>query len=90
MLRDELTSLLDDAASDSAEARVVRVLSERGAVSANEIARATGLARSTISSAIAELRSARMIVATEPGEQSRGVGRPAASFALNPQAGTCL
>jgi len=90
MLRDELTSLLDDAGGDSAEARVVRVLSERGAVSANEIARATGLARSTISNAIAELRSARMIVEMEGNEQSRGVGRPAATFVLNPQAGTCL
>jgi predicted NBD/HSP70 family sugar kinase len=90
MLRDELKSLLDADDSDSAEARVVRVLSERGAVSANEIARATGLARSTISQALAELRGARVIVETPAAEIGRGVGRPAASFALNPRAGTCI
>ena len=90
MLRDELRSLLDDEDADHAEARVVRVLSERGAVSANEIARATGLARSTISSALAELRNARVIVEAEPNGSARGVGRPAASFALNPRAGFCL
>jgi predicted NBD/HSP70 family sugar kinase len=90
MLRDELQSLLDDADADHAEARVVRVLSERGAVSANEIARATGLARSTISQALAELRKARVIVAAPERDAARGVGRPAASFALNPRAGACI
>src|ERR1700709_2603361 len=90
MLRDNLRSLLDDADADHAEARVVRVLSERGAVSANEIARATGLARSTISSALAELRQGRVIVEAPAAEAARGVGRPAASFALNPRAGTCI
>jgi predicted NBD/HSP70 family sugar kinase len=90
MLRDDLQSLLDDVDADHAEARVVRVLSERGAVSANEIARATGLARSTISSALAELRQARVIVEAPAGAAARGVGRPAASFALNPRAGVCI
>ena len=90
MLRDDLQSLLDDADADHAEARVVRVLSERGAVSANEIARATGLARSTISQALAELRKSRVIVEASPGDGARGVGRPAASFALNPHAGACI
>ena len=90
MLRDDLQSLLDDIDADHAEARVVRVLSERGAVSANEIARATGLARSTISQALAELRGAKIIVEAAAGESARGVGRPAASFALNPRAGVCL
>ena len=90
MVRDELKSLLDDEEADHAEARVVRVLSERGAVSANQIARATGLARSTISAALAELRSARVIVEAPASDLARGVGRPAASFALNPQAGVCV
>ena len=90
MPRDELQSLLDDVNADHAEARVVRVLSERGAVSANEIARATGLARSTISQALAVLRGADVIVEAPAADAARGVGRPAASFALNPRAGTCL
>ena len=90
MLRDELKSLLDDGGGDGAEARVVRVLSERGAVSANEIARATGLARSTISQALTELRNARVLVEAPAQGAARGVGRPAASFALNPKAGVCI
>jgi predicted NBD/HSP70 family sugar kinase len=90
MLRDDLKVLLDDVDAGHAEARVVRVLSERGAVSANEIARATGLARSTISQALAELRQARVIVEAAGADSARGVGRPASSFALNPRAGTCI
>ena len=90
MLRDDLKSLLEEADADRPEARVVRVLSERGAVSANQIVRATGLARSTISQALAELRSARMIVEAQASPIGRGVGRPAASFALNPRAGACI
>jgi predicted NBD/HSP70 family sugar kinase len=90
MLRDELRSLLEDADANHAEARVARVLSERGPVSANEIARATGLARSTISQALAELRGARVIIETPVAEATRGVGRPASNFALNPRAGVCL
>ena len=90
MLRDDLKSLLNDADADHAEARVVRVLSERGAASANEIARATGLARSTISQALAELRGVQVIVEALGPDAARGVGRPASSFALNPRAGTCL
>jgi len=90
MLRDDLQSLLDDVDADHAEARVVRVLSQRGAVSANEISRATGLARSTISQALAELRGAGVIVEAPLADSARGVGRPAANFALNPRAGACL
>ena len=90
MLRDDLKSLLNEEDAASAEARVVRVLSERGAVSANEIARATGLSRSTISQALTELRNARVIVEATAQGAARGVGRPAASFALNPRAGVCL
>jgi predicted NBD/HSP70 family sugar kinase len=90
MPRDDLQSLLDDVDADHAEARVVRVLSERGAVSANEIARATGLARSTISQALAELRTSGVIIEASVSETARGVGRPAANFALNPRAGACI
>jgi predicted NBD/HSP70 family sugar kinase len=90
VFKNELKALLFDAAADSAEARVVRMLSERGAASANDLARATGLARSTISTVLSELRKNRVIVETAQTEASRGVGRPAANFALNPEAGTCV
>jgi predicted NBD/HSP70 family sugar kinase len=85
-----LKSLLSDGDAATPEGRIVRILSERGATSAAEVARATGLARSTISVALAELRRSRVIVETMPPDGARGVGRPAAAFALNPEAGTCV
>jgi predicted NBD/HSP70 family sugar kinase len=87
---DELRNLLSEGDAVTPEGRIVRIMSERGAVSASDVARATGLARSTISIALAELRRARVIVETPNGEGERGVGRPAATFALNPEAGTCV
>lgn len=90
MFKDELRVLLFDTAMDSAEARIVRALSERGAASANDLSRATGLARSTISTVLTELRKGRVVVETHNLATSRGVGRPASNFALNPEAGTCV
>jgi predicted NBD/HSP70 family sugar kinase len=86
----DLTSWLEDGDAATPEGRIVRVMSERGAVSAAEVARVTGLARSTISMALAELRRARVVVEAPSSEGERGVGRPAAAFALNPEAGTCV
>jgi predicted NBD/HSP70 family sugar kinase len=86
----ELESLFNGSDAATPEGRVARVLSERGAVSAGEIARLTGLARSTISQALAELRRARVIVEAAAPAGARGLGRPASAFALNPEAGTCL
>ena len=72
--------------------RIVRVLSERGSLSAAQIARLTGLARSTVSTAVAELRQSGLIseaeVASTPG--SKSVGRPGTALTLNPEAGTCI
>lgn len=90
MSNDELKSLLSEGDATTPEGRIVRLMSERGAVSAGEVSRATGLARSTISMALAELRRAKVIVEATPVDGERGVGRPAAAFALNPQAGTCV
>ena len=90
LFKDELKALLFEAAPDSAEARLVRALSERGAATANDLSRATGLARSTISTVLADLRRVKVVVETHGASPSRGVGRPAASFALNPESGTCV
>ena len=90
MLKDELTALLDEDDSAAPESRIVRLLSERGAASAAEISRLSGLARSTISTALGELRRAGVVVEATHGDAARGVGRPASAFALNPKAGTCL
>ena len=90
MSNSELTSLLSEQEAGTPEGRIVRMMSERGATSAADVARATGLARSTISMAFAELRRARVIVEVVPANEARRVGRPATSFALNPEVGTCV
>jgi predicted NBD/HSP70 family sugar kinase/DNA-binding MarR family transcriptional regulator len=85
----ELKSLLTDRALDTPTGRIVRTLSERGALSATQISRLTGLAKSTVSMALAELRRSEMVV--EVGSESAGnVGRPATALTLNPKAGTCI
>lgn len=65
-------------------------MGERGAMLPAEIAAATGLARSTISTTLADLRKAGIVVERAQSSQARGVGRPASLFALNPKAGTCV
>lgn len=86
-----LRSLLVDQASTAPESVVVRCLSERGGLSAAQIARTTGLARSTVSTALMSLRKAGVVVEAQgPSEGGKGVGRPAATLTLNPQAGSCV
>jgi predicted NBD/HSP70 family sugar kinase len=66
-------------------------MSERGTLSAAEIARLTGLARSTVSTALADLRKSGIVVEiTTTEEPPKGVGRPATALTLNPEAGTCV
>jgi len=85
----ELKSLLTNRALDTPTSRIVRALSERGALSAAQLARLTGLAKSTVSTALSELRGSDMVV--EVGiESPGGVGRPATALTLNPKAGTCI
>lgn len=85
----ELRSLLADRSLGTPTGRIVRALSERGALSAAQISRITGLAKSTVSTALAELRRSDMVV--EVGsEPVGGVGRPATALTLNPKAGKCI
>ncbi len=85
----ELKSLLDDGAIGTPAGRIVRMLTERGAMSAAQLSRLTGLAKSTVSTAVAELRRTGMVL--EAGnEPAGGVGRPAMALTLNPSAGTCI
>ena len=87
----ELRSLLGDHGPNTAAGRIVRVLSEYGALSATQIARISGLAKSTVSTALAELRRSGMVVENAESEgRATGVGRPATLLTLNPQAGTCV
>ena len=85
----ELKSLLAERTQDTPTGRVVRTLSERGTLSATQIAQLTGLAKSTVSTVLAELRRTDMVVEVA-GDTARGVGRPAKALTLNPLAGTCI
>ncbi len=86
-----LRQLLADQHSGSPGSRIVRVIGTRGAVSAADIARATGLARSTVSTALMHLRKSGIVVEQSVTDaEARGVGRPAAKLSLNPNAGTCI
>lgn len=84
-------SLLFYEAAGTPPGRIVRTLIERGPLSAREIGLSTGLAKSTVSTALHELRSAAMVIdRPPPNGRSHGVGRPATVVSLNPEAGTCV
>jgi len=72
--------------------KVVRALAERGSASAIELSRHTGLAKSTMSALVAELKDAGVIIEPEPTKDARASsrGRPAVQLSLNPQAGTSI
>lgn len=89
MTKLELRSLLEDPASATPTSRIVRILFERGSMSAAQISRVTGLAKSTVSMALAELKR-EAIVVEGSSESPGGVGRPATALTLNPRAGTCI
>ena len=90
MSESEIIALLKDHSARTPEARIVRCMSERGAITAADLAKATGLARSTISMALSELRSAKIVLEVAQSMEVRGVGRPTSVFSLNPKAGTCI
>jgi predicted NBD/HSP70 family sugar kinase len=91
MNRVELRSLLVDREIGTPAGRIVRVLSERGALSATQIASITGLAKSTVSTTLSELRKSGLVVEGTHAEEREGsVGRPRTVLTLNPQAGTAV
>jgi predicted NBD/HSP70 family sugar kinase len=92
MYKSELKSLLGETAAGTPSGRIVRILSERGALSGTQIANMLGLAKSTVSMTLAELRKSGMVVdgATPETARNAGAGRPAMAVTLNPEAGTCV
>lgn len=68
------------------------MLSQRGSLSAAEIARDLNVAKSTVSSALIGLRKSGMVVdAEQPAHQLKvGAGRPPTALSLNPRAGVCV
>ena len=69
--------------------RVLETVRERGTVSRAEIARRTGLARSTVSSLVTELQRDGLVVESEDAATPSG-GRPAVLLTLDPGAGVVL
>ena len=91
MTKPSLRTWLIDRPSASPESMIVRCLSERGVLSASQITRVTGLARSTVSTALSGLRKSGMVIEAPTSRDGvRGIGRPAAAVTLNPTAGTCV
>jgi predicted NBD/HSP70 family sugar kinase len=91
MTKTLLKSLLIDKPTGTPESLIVRCLSQRGATSAAQIARLTGLARSTVSTALTGLKRSGMVVEiTADPDGAKAVGRPPAALTLNPEAGTCV
>lgn len=71
---------------------VIDVLRAQGAVSRAEIARRTGLSRSTVSSLISELQESGLVCERAPDATPRGPegGRPGVLVALDPSAGALV
>jgi predicted NBD/HSP70 family sugar kinase/biotin operon repressor len=76
---------------ESNREKVVHALQMLGVASRADIARWTGLSRSTVSSIVAELHADGVVVDREEGgREAAGSGRPQALIALDPSAGYAL
>jgi predicted NBD/HSP70 family sugar kinase len=85
MERDGTGSL--GALRESNTGRVIEALNALGTASRAQLSRRTGLARSTVSSIVAELQGDGIIVSRESnGKPVSGSGRPPSLIALNPSA----
>ncbi len=72
---------------DTLPSRVVRTLAKRGSATPLEIANETGLARSTMSTLLADLRAEGLVVDSET--VTGGMGRPSRAVRLAPESGLC-
>jgi predicted NBD/HSP70 family sugar kinase len=70
--------------------RVVLALRQTGELSRAEIARMTGLAKSTVSETVAELIDSGLVVKTMTVRKASRTGRPGTGVTLNPHAGMCV
>ncbi|HEX8105191.1 MAG TPA: ROK family transcriptional regulator [Solirubrobacteraceae bacterium] len=89
MPAEDSTGALDPARRSPNLLRIVEALRAHGTVSRAEIARETGLSRSTVSTLVAELMEAGLVV--ERGERGGGgAGRPPVMIALDSSAGVAI
>jgi predicted NBD/HSP70 family sugar kinase len=91
MAQSRIKQIVSNMAAGTPASQIIRTLSQHGGMSAAQLARHTGLARSTISHAVAELRESRVVVELEQASEARAsAGRPGTVLTLNPAAGTCV
>lgn len=89
MAAERIRRAMADIEAGTVAAQIVGALSRNGGMSAAQIARLTGLARSTVSTAVTQLKHSRVVLEVER-MALEGAGRPGTLLALNPQAGTCI
>lgn len=72
--------------------KVLEVVREQGSVSRSELAHATGLARSTVSTLVGDLQRAGLVVESEDAKASgsAGSGRPPVMISIDPGAGAVV
>jgi predicted NBD/HSP70 family sugar kinase/biotin operon repressor len=75
---------------ESNREKVVKALQALGVASRADIARQTGLSRSTVSSIVAELHAEGLVVDRHEDRELTGSGRPPALITLDPSAGLAL
>jgi predicted NBD/HSP70 family sugar kinase len=86
-----IRKIMADRSAGAPASQIIRLLSQFGGMSAADLARLTGLARSTISTSVSELKASRIVVEMEAEERKMpSAGRPGTRLALNPSAGTCV
>jgi predicted NBD/HSP70 family sugar kinase len=86
-----IKQIIANMSAGSPASQIIRALTQHGGMTAAQIARHTGLARSTISTAVNELKFGQVVVEIERIADIRsGAGRPGIILTLNPQAGTCI
>ena len=88
-MQSRIKHIMATVASGTPASLIIRTLSQHGGMTAAQIARHTGLARSTISTAVSELKDSHVVVEIEQ-TATGSVGRPGMTLTLNPQAGTCV
>jgi predicted NBD/HSP70 family sugar kinase len=72
---------------DSPAGRIVRAIAAIGATTAAQLVKSTGLARSTVSTLLTELKERGIVLDTDT--KSNGFGRPSQLLSLNPATGRC-
>jgi predicted NBD/HSP70 family sugar kinase len=77
--------LFEDGSSPAG--RIVRAIAAIGAATATQLVKSTGLARSTVSTLLTELKDHGVVLDVDT--KSNGFGRPSQLLSLNPVAGRC-